>query len=408
MLDFKRRRALVCASLWLVSIAAPAWADPVLDWSSTVDAATAKVPGARGDRARAIAWLAAFNALNAIGPRYRAYEPAPLAVAGGGVGPEPTAALAAALYTALAVEPEADQALLLRSYRDTLAAVKTAPERDAGVALGSRAALLLLAARAGDKLARIEAATREPAPGVFVRPAYAKMPGSVTLAGLAPFGVRAVAAFDPGPPPAVGSEAALRDIAEVRSVGARASTSRSADQTAAALFWNSGDPGDYGLLVKETLEARKLDPLDMARLLALDAMINVDSNIASVLFKDRYNHWRPDTAIAGPHAEPATRQPDWQALVRVPNSADHPSGGGIGAGTLSVVLPRLVEMKGAIEWRNGQTGQTRSWPDAAALASEVASARVWAGVHFRSAVDAGRRIGSGVATEILDRQLLPR
>jgi hypothetical protein len=33
---------------------------------------------------------------------------------------------------------------------------------------------------------------------------------------------------------------------------------------------------------------------------------------------------------------------------------------------------------------------------------------VWAGAHFRSAIDAGRRFGGQVASEILDRQLLPR
>ena len=408
MLVFIRPWALVFASLWLVSLASPAYADPALDWVSTVETATTKLPGARGDRARAIAWLAAFNALNTIEPRYRPYAPAPAATESDATAPAPMATLASALYTALAVEPEADQALLLRSYRDTLAAIKAAPEREAGVALGSRAAVLLLNARAGDRLARVEAGAREPAPGVFVRPAYAKMGSSTTLAGLAPFGVRSVAAFDPGPPPALGSEAAAREIAEVRAIGAIGSTTRSADQTAAALFWNSGDPGDYSMAVKATLEARKLDPLDTARIAALDAMISIDTNIASVLFKDRYHHWRPETAIAGPHAAAAHREADWQTLVRTPNSPDHPSGGGTFAGMIEVTLPRLVGMTGIVEWRNTQTGQTRRWPDAAAMASEIASARVWAGVHFRSAVEAGRKIGRGVATEVLDRQLLPR
>ena len=408
MFDFARRRALVFLSCSLVSIVVPAWADPVLDWSLTLDTATAKLPGARGDRARAIAWLAAFNALNAIDPRYRAYEPAPPAIASGGVAPAPTAALAAALYTALAVEPEVDQALLLRNYRDTLAAVKAAPERDAGVALGSRAAALLLAARASDRLGRVESVLKEPGPGVYVKPGYAKMGSSVTLAGLAPFGVRSIPAFDPGPPPATGSEAAARDIAEVRALGAVQSVTRSADQTAAALFWNSGDPADYAALVTPVLEARKLDALDTARILALDALISVDTNIVIVAFKERYKHWRPETAIAGPFAAPADREAGWQALVRVPNSPDYPSGGGSGAGTLEVVLPRLMGATGPLEWRNSQTQQTRLWPDAAALANEFASARVWAGVHFRSAVDAGRKVGRGVATEILDRQLLPR
>ena len=231
---------------------------------------------------------------------------------------------------------------------------------------------------------------------------------SVTLAGLAPFGVRSVQAFDPGPPPATGSEAAARDIAEVRALGAVKSTTRSADQTAAVLFWNSGEPADYAALVTPVLEARKLDALDTARVLALDALISVDTSIAIVALKERYRHWRPETAIAGPFAAPADREAGWQSLVRVPNSPDYPSGGGSGAGTLEVVLPRLMGATGPLEWRNSQTQQTRRWPDAAALGNEFAAARIWAGVHFRSAVNAGRQVGRQVATEILDRQLLPR
>lgn len=231
---------------------------------------------------------------------------------------------------------------------------------------------------------------------------------SVTLAGLAPFGVRSVQAFDPGPPPATGSEAAARDIAEVRALGAAQSTTRSADQTAAVLFWNSGEPADYAALVTPVLEARKLDALDTARVLALDVMISVDTSIAIVALKERYKHWRPETAIAGPFAAAADREVGWQPLVRVPNSPDYPSGGGSGAGTLEVVLPRLMGATGPLEWRNSQTQQTRRWPDAAALGNEFAAARIWAGVHFRSAVNAGRQVGRQVATEILDRQLLPR
>jgi hypothetical protein len=94
--------------------------------------------------------------------------------------------------------------------------------------------------------------------------------------------------------------------------------------------------------------------------------------------------------------------------VSVPNSPQYPSGSGTFAGTLDVELPRLFALTGPIEWRNSQTGQTRRWSNASLAADEIASSRVWAGVHFRSAVDAGRRVGRQVASEILDRQLLPR
>ena len=95
-------------------------------------------------------------------------------------------------------------------------------------------------------------------------------------------------------------------------------------------------------------------------------------------------------------------------LVRSPNSPDYPSGAATAAGVLEIELPRLFAMNGPIEWRNGQTGQLRRWPDAAAMAEEMCGSRVWAGAHFRGSVEAGRRVGRQVAAEILDRQLLSR
>jgi len=95
-------------------------------------------------------------------------------------------------------------------------------------------------------------------------------------------------------------------------------------------------------------------------------------------------------------------------MVRAPNSPDYPSTGAMSAGLLEVELPRLFGVDGTIEWRNSATQQTRRWPNAAALAEELGASRIWAGAHFRSAVDAGRRVGREVAREILDRQLLPR
>ena len=403
------RRWLLSACLaCLLPWSAAAVAQPAFDWLGTVDQATSHIAGVRGDRARAIAWLAAFNALDAIDPRYRPYAPSPVPVNAGAPAPAADAALAAALYTALVVEPDADQALLVRRYRETLAGVKSAPEREAGAALGQQAALMLLVARSNDRLDRVEPKPVDAGPGVFTTPSYAKMPRSIAAAGLAPFGVRSVNAFDPGPPPPVGSEAASREIADVRAVGALASTARTGDQTAAALFWNSGETSDFTGWQKTTLEAQKRDALDVARVAALDAMISVDAGIVGTMIKERYLHWRPEAAIAGPLAAPADADPAWQPLVRVPNSPQYPSGGGIGAGVSEVELPRLYGVGGAVEWRNSQTGQARRWPNAAALADELTSARVWAGVHFRSAVEAGRRVGRQIATEILDRQLLPR
>jgi hypothetical protein len=407
MVKATRRAVLALGIVVLAAWPGVGHADAALDWFTTVDEATNKVTGARGDRARAIAWLAAFNALDAIEPRFRPYAPAPATVTPGGAAPAVDAALATALYTALVVEPDADHALLVRRLRETLATVKNEAEREAGAGLGRQAATLLLLARAGDKLGRIEPEPREPKAGEFVAPAWVKMPRSITQSQLAPFGVRSVTAFDPGPPPAVGSALALRDIAEVRDLGAVASKGRSADQTAAALFWNSSEPSDFTAFIKARLEARKLDPLAMARIMALDAMISFDAGIVNSAQKERYVYWRPEGAITGPLAGP-DRDPAWQTLVRTPPNPDYPSGGATFAGVTEVEMARLFEVEGAIEIRNGHTGQLRRWPSAQALADELASARVWAGAHFRNSVETARRVGRAVTNEILDRQLLPR
>ncbi|HEV7577156.1 MAG TPA: vanadium-dependent haloperoxidase [Caldimonas sp.] len=402
-------RRIVCLAFF-VALLAPwplvARADAALDWLTTVDEATVKVTGLRGERARTIAWLAAFNALDAIDPRYRPYPPAPAPLPADVAKPSRDAALAAALYTALVVEADADHALLVRRYRDTLAAVKAAGERDAGAILGQQAALMLLAARSTDRLGRIEPQARPAAPGVFVEAAWAKTPRSVAAASLAPFGVRSPLAFDPGPPPAPGSDVAGREIAEVRALGGAASSARSAEQTAAALFWASGDPSDFSTWLKGAIDARKLDALDVARIAALDAMIGIDTGIVGTTLKERYLHWRPESAIAGPFA--ADRDDAWRPMMRAPNSPQYPSTGATAAGIFEIELPRLVGVDGPIEWRNSQTQQVRRWPNAAALADEFGASRVWAGAHFRSAIDAGRRVGRQVASEILDRQLLPR
>ena len=403
---FRLARCLALAAGLALAAALPAHAGPdtVLDWVQTVETATAKVPGIRAERAHAIAWLAAFNALVAIEPRYRAYAPAPTTLSAGAPRPSAEAAIAAALFTALAVEPEADHALLAARYREALAGVKNGGEREAGIALGSEAATLLLGARAGDRLGRVEPAAVAAGPGVFV----ATGPRSITPARLAPFGVGSVtaAAFDPGPPPVVGGAQALREVEETGSFGFVGSAVRSADQTAAAIFWNSGGEGDYAAMLRPGLEARKLDALDLARMAALDAMINVDSRIVGALLKEKYLSWRPMSAIAGPFS--ARRDASWQPLVRTPNDPQYPSGASTGAGIMEVEITRLYGLPGPVEWLNTQTRQTRRWPSAEKMAEEAATARVWAGAHFRSSVEAGRRLGRAVANDVIDRQLLPR
>lgn len=380
-------------------------ANAMLDWTQTAEEVTEKI-GARhiGGRLQVIAHLAAFNALNAIEPRYESYAPSPKPVPGASA----EAAIASAMFTVLATEPDVDHAALKKAYKDQLDKVKDAAAKAAGIVLGRHAALLLLEARAPDRLERIEAAAHEAAPGKFVIPPESKTRASVTMARMKPFAVSSIAAFDPGPPPKPDSTVALNDAREIRAAGARDSTVRTADQTAAALFWNT-DPlsSEYNKLIRGTIEARKLGLLESARLLALDQMIGFDSSVTEIAFKEKYGHWRPETAIAGPHAHDSVKQADWKPLTRTPSQEEYPGGFPVVGGLLEVVLPRLFEMKSTISWRNPKTGQTRSWPDAPTLAREVGYSRLYTGAHFRTSIEAGLTLGRRVATEVIDTRLRP-
>ena len=60
-----------------------------------------------------------------------------------------------------------------------------------------------------------------------------------------------------------------------------------------------------------------------------------------------------------------------------------------------------------LSWKNTAIGVTRTWPNAQAMAAELAASRVWGGIHFRNSVDTGYRIGKRVAEEVFSTQLRP-
>ena len=276
------------------------------------------------------------------------------------------------------------------------------------MALGKRVALALLALRADDSYARVEPPKVEPAPGIHVLTPEHKQESGIGLARMKPFGIRDVAAFDPGPPPAVGSAIAQRDLAEVKALGGRVSTARTGEQSVIALFWNSGEGEDGVQMLKTLAEQRKATPLEFARMLALMDMADLDSRIVYTAVKARYRHWRPYNALRGAFADAKLRDATWEPLIHTPPNSDYPSGGAVGGGTLQVLLAAFRGDSGApLVWVNSALSMTRSWATPEALGQELAASRVWSGVHFRNSVDVGYRLGQKVAEEVLATQLRP-
>ncbi|MDM4767952.1 vanadium-dependent haloperoxidase [Pelomonas sp. SE-A7] len=398
------RRRLVCALL-LLTLALPVRAiDPgvVLDWAAQATASIEMLPASRQPRASAMVDLAVFNALNAIEPRYRGYGP-PLEASPQAL---PEAAVAAAVWGVLSNEPQAEHSRLARAYQDAIARLPEGAARQAGIALGLRAAQQLIALRAEDGFEHVAGPQPAASSGLFQTiPGRGASAFRINKQPLNPLGVINIDRFEPGAPPSPESELAKRELVEAKTLGGRQSSSRTADQTAAALFWNSGPPGDEQQFIRGLLHAQPLPALETARLLALLSMSDFDSRLLGSRLKLKHQRWRPQTAIASEFTPAAQRDASWLPLLRTPVDPEYPSGYALWAGVLEALLP-LVQPK-ALERFNSATGQTRQWASVQALAEEMGQSRIWGGVHFRSSIEAGRRLGRQVAEEILANQLQP-
>src|SRR4029077_12883556 len=149
--------------------------------------------------------------------------------------------------------------------------------------------------------------------------------------GVTPFALDSGDQFRAGPPPALTSDAYTAAFAQVKSIGAVNSTTRTPEQTEIARFW--ADPASnsgvaiWSQITETVSKAHNLTLAENARLYAQVGVANADAFIASFDVKYTYNFWRPVTAIraADTDGNPAT-VPDsnWTPLINTPN---HPSYG---------------------------------------------------------------------------------
>jgi hypothetical protein len=128
------RTLLLLAASAICSIATPATADAVSDWSEKAErfVVEAKMPPPRAGRATAMVQIAVFEALNSITPHYRPYR-APLPVHG---HESPDAAVAAAAAGVMArLDPE-KAAAIQTDLAHYVASLPPGEARDSGLTLG--------------------------------------------------------------------------------------------------------------------------------------------------------------------------------------------------------------------------------------------------------------------------------
>jgi hypothetical protein len=378
-------------------VAAPVRADAITDWNAKASdiAVEARLGPALGICALASAHTAAFAATNAITKRYPVSDVPLVAAPGASVD----AAIAAAMRAVLAKFAPTQQAAIERAYQAALAGIAEGPAKVAGIDVGERAATAVLAMRADDLNPGPDTYRPVTTPGVYVPTVT---PAAVPWPQRKPWNLSSASQFRPGPPPALNSAVWARDYNEIKAVGGRSSPQRTAEQTAIAKFWEATLPPIYQGLVRAVAERPGREITQNARLFAAATQAQDDALIAVFDAKYHYGFWRPFTAIRNGDVDgndATERDASWSPLVETPMHPEYPCAHCISAAAIGAVLKA--------ELGNGPAGTlktqsylvnnaVRSWTSVDDFVQEVANARIYDGVHYRTSTEVGIAMGTRV------------
>ncbi len=359
--------------------------------------------------AEAFLWLAftqaaVYNAVVGITGRYEPYKWDPDAPQGA----SPEAAAATAAFQVLLNYFPASQAKLETAYANSLAQIPDGQAEQRGIRFGERAAQRLITLRTGDGRGANVQFTKLPAPGVW-RPT----PPTLTpffdpwLAKMRPLLLRSNSQFRPGPPPALTSDAYTKDFKEVKRLGSLEGSERTPWQTQTALFFSDITIGPLHAAMRDLVTRRHMDISASARLFAATDTSIADGIGVSWDSKLHFGFWRPITAIQLAHTDgnPDTaRDADWTPLITTPPYPDYTSGLTTVIGAASRALTRVLgTARIDLTMTSVAAGVTRHFEWAGKLNRQAVNARVWSGIHFRTADVIGNAMGKRVGDWALNR-----
>jgi len=403
----------------------------VSEWNAIAQAETVLLRPTAHGQMRGIAMVqgAVYDAVNAIDRSRKPYLLDPAKVRVGKQASLDAAAATASYRVLLAITPEPRHAGLDTAYQTTLGRVPDGPNEQGGIRAGEAAAAAMLAARQNDGFMAAFAPAIGSEAGKWRPIGWPATPiydPDGYVGNLKPFLIKSASEFRTKGPNALTSAEYAKDFAEVKELGALKSTTRTADQTAAAVFWQFAPIALYNPLLRDLAARFKLNPLNEARLYANVNMAGADAAIACWNDKYHYNFWRPRAAIreADSDGNPATvADPNWESLfapatqttppLSTPPFPDHPSGHGCLSGA---VLQTLTDFFGRDKVAftvtggrslNGTPIPPRRFLSFSQARQEIIDARVWGGIHFRTADRQGAWLGRQLARDVRKNYFLP-
>lgn len=409
-------RTVFRISILMVAVicVAAADADEISDWNGMMLQATLTAPVTPAPvttRIAAIVQAAVFDAVNGISRRYTAIYVPPAASPGAS---ERAAAVQAAYATLVSLFPN-QKAKFDQQRTTSLAAITDTQDAvQQGLSWGQSVADQILAWRSQDGFSNaLPPYMGGTQPGEWRPTPPAMAPGlAPQLATATPWVIRTQSEFRVTGPPALTSDQYTADFNETKMMGSSTNSGRTADQTLYVNFWQVGNPPDYWDQVVISLSARhQFSMVRTARLLALVNLGMADAMIGCWDAKYTYSSWRPITAIQSADADgndATALDAAWVPLITTPPFPEYPSAHSCATGAAGRILSNTFgEETSFAVVSNAMPGVTRTFHNFTAALQEVANARVFGGIHFRTATVDGTALGIAVADYVIAHALLP-
>ena len=216
---------------------------------------------------------------------------------------------------------------------------------------------------------------------------------------LRPFVLGDASACDPGPPPPFSTAEGTPFMNEVHEVYAT-SLQLTPEQSAIAHFWADGPgtvtPPGHSIAIANQILAQRAARLDQAaETYARLGIAVADAFISCWRSKYRYDLLRPITCIRN------TLDPNWNPLLLTPPFPEYPSGHSVQSGAAAAVLTALFGDLSFTDHTHEARGfAPRHFASFDAAAQEAALSRLYAGIHYRSAIERGLEQGRCVGAQV--------
>ena len=296
-----------------------------------------------------------------------------------------------------------------------LARIRSGTAKRDGIRIGAAVAAAWLRARSDDlrfgtfRFTPAPASSTVPGQWKVTPPANGNDPNG-WVARVRPFTLRRTSQFRTAGPLPLLSLAYQTEFNEVKAMGAREGSSRTAAQTDLARFYSGNPLPMMNQALRQIASARQLSLNAQARLFVMTSVSGADSLINCWDDKAHWSWWRPITAIrAADDGNPVTVQDStWTPLLDGPPYPDHPSGYNCYSAGMMYMAKRFFATDTiTFKFTSSLTGTVRTYRRFTAVLTDTINARVWNGFHFRTPDVQGAALGQKVAAWVASRFFRP-